>query len=343
LQGLLDQVRDGSPGASGGAVYFPYIPGTGNIYLTRGLWVASRTKITADPGVEIRAIGPSLDKRARSNGNPVNDIAASGVFTISSQEGVRPDLAHPMDQIEIAGKFTINANNSIEHALEFNGGTNVTVSDVSLINGTSDNVMFEIRNENNASGNQNANIVLSRCTISSSGRNCISLTWFRWVTITDCNISGAGGFPSCGIDVEPNFSQHPIRGLTVRNCVISFNGAQAILFNPPANGGISTENTDHQIEGNKIFENHFHALHFANGAGQADWKGTVRVIANAITRVNSTSYNAIRNDGWNVVSRPAGKTGYNLIVVGNHLDGYNGLGGEPPIVDSGNWMVGQWP
>jgi hypothetical protein len=255
-----------------------------------------------------------------------------------------------MDSVEIAGGFTINANGAIAHCLEFMGATNVRVSNVSLINGASDNVMFEIRNGNNVSGNQNANVILSGCQISTSGRNCVSLTSFRWVTLSDCTIQGANGFPSAGIDVEPNFASDPIRGLIVRFCQISFNGAQGILFNPPANGGLSTENTDHLLLGNAILENHNHAIEFSSNAGQSDWKGTVRLIGNAITRVNSTSYAAIHNDGTypGVTSHPASGCGYNLIVVGNHLDGYSGYGGNAAQVvgTTGaplNFNTGVWP
>ena len=324
LQGLLDTIRDS---AGGGQLYFPYVPSSGSVYLTRGLWVPSYTRITADPGIEIRAIGPSLDNRAQSNDSPYPDIPANGLFTISSQEA--HGFAHKMHDVQIEGQFTINANNAILYCLEFNGAQDVRVRDVMMSSGVSDNVILQIRNGNRVPGNENARIGLHRCVISSAGRNGVSLIAFRHVTLDECTISGSRGFPAAGIDVEPNFSSDPVRGLIVRNCLIAFNGREAIIFNPPTNGGLSSDNTDHLIEGCMLYENSLdrsggnaNQIQFATNSGQGDALGAVRLVGNAISRSNGG--NSVRNDS----------AYYQVIAVGNVFGpAYSG----PATAFAGNW------
>jgi hypothetical protein len=308
LQGIFDGIRDQTVGERrGGVVYFPYVPGTGNTYCTKGLWVWSYTRIVADPGVEIRGTGNSSDLRSRSNGAGSPDINASGVFTLSPQEVVGAQFAKAVDGVSIEGVSLVNGAGT-SYALNVLGATNCRFLDSGFYNGSLDAVMLQVRNGSNVPSNTISDARIERCTINGAGRNGVAMLYGTRVWITDCTISGCGLH---GIDIEPNDKANPILQVFIEGCLAGYNAGAGIAFNPPPNGS-STTNTDHLIQGNVLRENHDSQLKFATGSGEAGGTGTVRVLGNNVSRGNGRE--ALHADGG----------AHRLVVIGNYLRGRGG-------------------
>jgi hypothetical protein len=180
-----------------------------------------------------------------------------------------------------------------------------------LVNGSSDTVLVEIRSALSGA-NANQDIVFERCQVTDGGRNCFAVTWFRRLSILDCYIARAGSFPAAGIDVEPNQTTDPINGLVLRGSTLDNNGQQALLFNPPAAGGHSAENTGHRIEGNLFQESHANQIEFQTGSGENGGFGTVAVVGNIVQRSNGHA-------GFNVDGSL-----YRFAIAGNHFRGNPG-------------------